>query len=272
MNPSRIYLLATHTLRDALHQRVVGLMLLLTLIFAVGILFLQEFNFGSSELKFIVDLGLGALGFFGSLLAIFATVQAIFSEIEGRADMLLFSRPVGKTEFIAGKFLGLFLLLALYCLMMGLTFALVLWSRESALLQLSPNSGEGDGLIRWVAVAEAIGAQWLKSGVLIAAVFLVCSMVRGRTYAMVCACVLLVAFHSVPVFAGYGQGTRGVLGGLLAGVAKVLPDFQRFDLSSTLFAGVPHAGVSVGALVGYACIYIAGFTGLATYALWAREP
>ena len=44
----------------------------------------REFNFGSSELKFIADFGFGGMTVFGSALAIIVTAQLFLGEIEHR--------------------------------------------------------------------------------------------------------------------------------------------------------------------------------------------
>ena len=58
----RVRLIARHTLGEALRLRLTLLLALIGGALVIGALGLREFNFGSAELKFIGDFGLGALG------------------------------------------------------------------------------------------------------------------------------------------------------------------------------------------------------------------
>ena len=72
----------------------------------------REFNFGSSELKFIADFGFGGMTVFGSALAIIVTAQLFLGEIEHRTAMTLLAKPVYRSEFVLGKFLGVWVTVA----------------------------------------------------------------------------------------------------------------------------------------------------------------
>ena len=85
----------------------------------VSALLLGEFNFGASELKFLADFGFGALTFFGSLLAIIASAQLFFGEIENRTALTLLAKPVRRSEFILGKFVGVWAVSFLFCALVG---------------------------------------------------------------------------------------------------------------------------------------------------------
>ena len=110
----RIRLVAGNTLGEALRLRLTFLLALIGAGLVVGAMRLREFNFGHAELKFIGDFGLGALGGFGTLLAVLATAQLFFSEIQGRAAYCVLTRPVRRWEYICGKFAGIGALLALF--------------------------------------------------------------------------------------------------------------------------------------------------------------
>ena len=99
-------LIAQNTLREAVRQRVFGFLLLLALGLVLGVHFFQEFNFGTPELRFIADLGFGAIGLLGAVLAVTATAQLFFSELENRTVLTLLAKPLGHAEFVLGKFLG----------------------------------------------------------------------------------------------------------------------------------------------------------------------
>lgn len=58
------------------------------------------------EAKLVVDLGLSTMTAASALLAILTAGAAVAEEIEGRAALTMLSKPLGRTEYIVGKFLG----------------------------------------------------------------------------------------------------------------------------------------------------------------------
>ena len=105
-----LFAIAENTIRDAVRQRFFSAVLILALLLVVSGLFFQEFDFGASELKFIADFGFGTVLFFGSILTIVATTQVYFGEFDSRAVMTVLAKPMHRSVFMAGKFLGMSLI------------------------------------------------------------------------------------------------------------------------------------------------------------------
>src|SRR5688572_4975393 len=116
----RVELIARNTMREAARQRLFAFIVLLAAVFVVGVQWLGALNFASSELKFIADFGFGAMAFFGGALAIVATAQLFFSEFERRTVLTLLAKPMRRSEFVVGKFVGVSLVTASFCGLMTL--------------------------------------------------------------------------------------------------------------------------------------------------------
>ena len=68
----------------------------------------------------MVLLGLYTVNFLAGVMTIFAAVGAISSEIEGGTLHAIIPKPLARWEIIAGKYLGFFVMIAMYlCLMVG---------------------------------------------------------------------------------------------------------------------------------------------------------
>ena len=63
----RIRLIASNTFLEALHQKFFSALLLISVGLILTASFFQQFDFGTNELKFIIDFGFGAIFFFGSI-------------------------------------------------------------------------------------------------------------------------------------------------------------------------------------------------------------
>ena len=79
------------------------------------------------EARTIVNIGLNAMLLFGAFIAIFVGVGLVSKEIERRTVFAIFAKPVGRGEFIVGKYLGLCLTLAVNMIVMatGVSLALI---------------------------------------------------------------------------------------------------------------------------------------------------
>jgi ABC-type transport system involved in multi-copper enzyme maturation permease subunit len=121
----RIWAIARNTFREAVRDRVLYNLVLFVLLITVAAIFIGELS-GGQERKIIVDLGLSAMLLFGAFISIFVGVGLVFKEIERRTIYAIFSKPVGRGEFLVGKYLGLSLTLLLNVLIMGLGVSLAL--------------------------------------------------------------------------------------------------------------------------------------------------
>jgi ABC-type transport system involved in multi-copper enzyme maturation permease subunit len=121
----RILTIARNAFREAVRDRVLYNLVLFVLGLTVVSIFVGELSAGQ-ETKIIVDLGLSAMLLFGTFIAIFVGVGLVYKEIERRTVYAIFSKPVGRGEFLVGKYLGLCLTLGLNLAIMGLGLSLAL--------------------------------------------------------------------------------------------------------------------------------------------------
>jgi ABC-type transport system involved in multi-copper enzyme maturation permease subunit len=122
---SRILTIAKNTFREAVRDRVLyNLVLFVLLVIACAIL-LGDLTDGQ-EARTIVNIGLSAMLLFGVFIAIFVGVGLVSKEIDKRTVFAMFAKPVGRGEFIIGKYLGLCLTLLVNMAVMGAGVSLAL--------------------------------------------------------------------------------------------------------------------------------------------------
>ena len=78
------------------------------------------------DVKIIKDLGLAAISVFGLFIAIFIGIGLVSKEVERRSIYALLSKPVSRPQFIAGKYAGLVLTLAVNVAVMAVALYVVL--------------------------------------------------------------------------------------------------------------------------------------------------
>jgi ABC-type transport system involved in multi-copper enzyme maturation permease subunit len=121
----RILTISLNTFREAVRDRILYNLVLFVLLITACAIFLGELTAGQ-EARTIVNLGLSAMLVFGVFISIFVGVGLVSKEIERRTVYAIFSKPVGRGEFIVGKYLGLCLTLAVNVLIMGVGVTLAI--------------------------------------------------------------------------------------------------------------------------------------------------
>lgn len=105
--------------------------ILYVLLFFIFLLFGFSLLMGSWSIfaaeKVVKDFSLGAMSIGALLMAIFVGVGLIQKEIQRKTVFALVAKPVARWQFLAGKYLGLVLVLGVNLLAMMLGLYLILW-------------------------------------------------------------------------------------------------------------------------------------------------
>ena len=275
LSPSRIRLIAGNTFLEAVRQKFFNPLLLLTMARIARSTFSQQFDFGTSELKFIADFGFGALFFFGSILAITVTTQLFFNEIENRTALTMLAKPVHKFDFLAGKLLGVQLLMLAFVGLLSLVLAGMLYWRETALMgQLGPDAFSEGRILRYGDILTFGFLQWLKFGLLGAITLFVASFSNTNIYTIIVSfCILVVCQLQYIARDAYAEMAPGAGRLLVQGIGLIFPNFQLFNVGDQLLftsqEGLPAA--TILRITLYACVYIAAFLLLAHLSFRRRE-
>jgi hypothetical protein len=268
----RTWLIAQNTLREAARQRLFNFLLVLALALVLGARWFRDFNFGAPELKFLADCGFGAMAFFGAALTIASTAQLFFSEIENRTALTLLAKPVWRTEFVVGKFLGVAALVAIFCALLTGLLAVVLAWREGQLREEFPESFGQASVVSYSMVALGGFLQWLKLTVLSAFALLVASYAQTQLFTVVSGFFVLVICHlqylAQDAYARAGSSVGQMLSGL---VAAIFPNFQVFALADSLSATDAPPWTHVARVTLYGLGYVTVACGLAVFSFRHRE-
>jgi ABC-type transport system involved in multi-copper enzyme maturation permease subunit len=268
----RTLLIAQNTWLEATRQKLFNFLLFLALALVLGARWFRDFNFGAPELKFLADCGFGAMAFFGAAITIAASAQLFFSEIENRTALTLLAKPVWRAEFVFGKFLGVALLIAVFCALLTTLLAAVLWWREGELMREFPENFSQGRIVSYPLVALAGFFQWLKLAVLAAFTLLVASFAQTQMFTVVTGFGVLVICHLQYLAQdSYARGGTWFGRMVSGGIAAVFPNFQLFAVADSLSAADAPALTDVLRIVVYAFGYIAAASGLAILSFRKRE-
>lgn len=102
----RIWLIASNTFVETIRQPVFCLILLIAG-YLIGFSPCLAMFTMLENLKLVQDMGLATLFLAGLALAVFSSYTVVTQEIEKRTVLTLMAKPVGRVDFVFGKFLGI---------------------------------------------------------------------------------------------------------------------------------------------------------------------
>ena len=99
----KVFAIAHSTFKTEVNQPLFLLVLIIGGLFIVGSIYVPYNTFGE-DIKMYKDSGLTLIRVLAIFLAIWAASKSVAEEIEGRTALTVLSKPVGRRQFIFGKF------------------------------------------------------------------------------------------------------------------------------------------------------------------------
>ena len=270
---SRVVTIGLNTFREAVRTKLFIAMTILAMCTLASSFLFCEFNFGSSELKFIADFGFGGMTVFGSALAVIVTAQLFHGEIEHRTALNLLAKPIHRSEFVLGKFLGSWATVTCFLGMLSVCLVFALWFRETSILAEYPDEFEGGrrivqyGEIVWFSVVQVF-----RIGILCSVVILFSTYATSSLFAMVMGVLVWIVGQLQHI----ATEARGVVDNLIlksvyALASFALPNFHLFDTGEKLALGESLPNSLYLKLFVYAFLYSSFYLAVASASFNRRE-
>jgi ABC-type transport system involved in multi-copper enzyme maturation permease subunit len=249
-----IWTLAVNTVRESVRNRILyALLFFAVLLIGAGVI-VGTLSYVESG-RILQDIGLAAIRLFGVAIAIFVGIQLIHREVDRRTVYTILSKPLSRSDFLLGKFLGL---------------TLMIWMQTAIMIAA------------FVAVSLATGASLTFSH---AAFFTLVAV----ELALVVAVATLFSAFTTPMLAAFfttavwmvGQMTRDLrqigaasdvvwIERATAALHRLLPDLASFNLSVEAAHGLPVVASDVVLPLVYGLAY-ATIVLLAAIAVFRRR-
>jgi len=245
---------------------------------------------GVNVLRSIKSWSLGTMTLFSVVFAIVATALLLPKDVEDRTLYTILAKPVPRIDYLAGKLLGVLLLVFVSLALMDLLMTAVLQVRTSMVLgdQLEMAQARAWSAAEVASLRSDIlvhGPNWSLQGAVFA-VFLRASIMASMallisTFSSSTLFTSIVSF--LIYFIGHFQAdARGIFLGAAAGgsglvtrlvsmlVALVLPDFQLFNVIDAVIEGKAMPLIALGELTAVGLFY-AVFYVIASWFIFAEK-
>ncbi len=254
----RIAAIARNAFREAVRDRVLYNLVLFVLLLTVGAIFLGELS-AAQEAKIIVDLGLSAMLLFGTFIAIFVGTGLVYKEIERRTLYAILAKPVGRGEFLLGKYLGLCLTLAVNVLVMGIGVSLALMFVRRGYDPLA------------LRVWPAIALIYVELMIVVALALLFSSFSSPALSALLTFAVFIIGHFSADLKTlATATGTTAARF-FFSALFYLLPNLSHYMQITDAGHGIAPAPAAFAAAIAYALLYIAVLLAAATFVFNRRN-
>ncbi|HEX9242839.1 MAG TPA: ABC transporter permease subunit [Anaeromyxobacter sp.] len=249
----RVVAVAVVSVREALRRKLQVNLLLFALLLVVVSAVVSSLTLGEMH-RIAADLGLTGMEVMGSLIAVFLGAGTIAGDVERRVLYPVIAKPISRTEYLLGRYLGLAATLLLNLAVMAVTLAAVLVLQEGSLRPLD---------LALLAAVAMIGVQFL----VVAAIAVLFSSVTTTTLAAI--------FGLALTFAGrLSNDLRTLWTGGGAGVGRalwyLLPNLSALSLNESVVYRTPPPAEAWLA-VPYALLYAGAALALAAAVFERRD-
>ena len=235
-----IWFLALATCTEGIRHRtlwaIVCLAILLTMA-NLGVTNLYSWDLG----KVSVEFGLSAVALTGLLLVFFLGMKILADDLERSHIFMLLSRPVAIWHYLAGKFLGLAMILLLATIILGASAAL---SMQYVLSQYAPFVPPN---FSWLTYLMAMTCQWLSLMVVLAVSVFCFSFASQPFVALLLAVSSYLVGQNMELLRRVVQENpyAGVLSGqqqLVMALSWLFPNLSLFDKKFVAAYGLAFSG------------------------------
>ncbi len=245
------------TSKEAMSQPLFYLLLTIG-IFALIVFPFVPYNTLGEDIKMVKDEGLTLIMVLSIFLALWTASVSIADEIEGRTALTVLSKPVGRREFIMGKFLGILVPVAVMFIVFGalflcsLSFKVVYDAREQSGIEPTVENCR----IEMLQAAPGLALAFMETVVLASISVAISTRLPMLANLTICAAIYVLG-NLMPVLAQTALGQLEYVSFVANLLAAVLPVLDVFNISAAISGGheVPFMYLAWSAL--YCVLYTA---------------
>lgn len=196
------------------------------------------YNTFGEDIKVLKENGLTVVRLASIIMALWSASVSIADEIEGKTALTLLSKPVGRLQFILGKYLGILIPAALICIVLGVMFL------GSVSFKKDYDSKESSGtqptaqecLLEIKQIAPGLLLGFFET-MLFAAISVAISTRLPMLPNLIICCSIYALGHLVPLLVNSSVGEFPIVRFMGQFIATVLPVLDHFTMDSAVATG-----------------------------------
>ena len=292
---SRILVIALHAFTQLVRMKVFYFLAVFGIILiAANFLKLPQHegpeSAGANVLHLIKSWCMGPMHLFSVVLSIVATALLLPKDVEDRTLYTILAKPVPRFDYLAGKLLGVMMLIFVSLALMDLLMTVVLHLRTGAILaeqlELAKSMGYSAADMEsmkqeasvqgstW-SLQGAVFAMFLRASIMASIALLISTFSSSTLFTTIVSFLIYFIGHfqadARDAFLSSGEAGQGLFGRMVTLVVSlVFPDFQIFNVIDAVIEGQTLPLWIVGKLTLVALYYAVFFT-IASWFIFAEK-
>ena len=233
----KIAAISRTTLKESLLSPFFGVTLAIGVFLLLLFPFIPYNTFGE-DIKELKTNGLQLMMILSVGLALFTASVSISNELEGRTALMLLSKPVGRRQFVLGKFLGVIGPVAIMFIILGalfmatVSYKVVYDARE---MGMQPPVQQACFDAVW-SILPGLALALMEAVVLSSIAVALSTRLAMLPNLLVCISIYALG-HLVPTLASAGEGAFGLVSWMGGFLATILPGLNYFNIHSAIAQG-----------------------------------
>ncbi len=250
--------LALVTVREALRRKLAVNLLVFALALVSASFIISTLTFGE-QYRVIVSIALSTMEVFGTLIAAFLGASLVAGDVERRTVFPIVAKPVSRSQYVVGRYLGLVTTTTLNLLVMGAVFVAVLasYTRGLAFVPQTP-------------LFATLGALALQLA-MIAAVAVFFSSFTSATLASIFTLSLVVAGHVASDLVRYWAKQGDLAGWVGKALYVVVPNLEALNLKEAMVYKDALPAGTTALSFAYGALYSTGVVAAAAAVFTRRD-
>lgn len=262
-----IWRIAVSVFRESVRDKVLYNLVFFAILMMGASLLIGQLTAGQ-EVKIIKDFGLAATSVFGLFIAVFIGIGLVSKEVERRSIYSLLTKPITRPQFLAGKFAGLMLTLAVNLSVMAVAHYAVLGLMHLRATPALRATWEAPALDPHMLVAFLLIYGQLAVVTSIALFF---STFSSPLLSAALTFGLFIVGHFDAELRNVGTAVDSpAVGTIATALSYVLPNLAPFDVKAEVVHAQPIAAGYVALTLAYGVLYI-GVVMLAAVWVFSRR-
>ena len=255
----KTFAVAFSTFKTEVNQPLFLVVLLSGVFFIMFSIWIPYNTFGE-DIKMYKDSGLTLIRVLAIFLAVWAASKSVAEEIEGRTALTVLSKPVGRRQFIVGKFSGIGLTIGLLFILLGIWF--IAWT---AYKPIYDGKESVSGLIEWqtafqhgIGVIPALFLVFLEVLIFVAISVAISTRLGILANFLICFSIYVLG-HLTPLIVQSSASEFEIVVAFGNLIAIIFPVLNHFDVQAAINTNA-HVPLPY---VGWAVIYCALYSSIA---------
>lgn len=231
---------AGNTIKETLRDKILYNLVLFALLLIGMSVFLATLTIGE-QARIVKDVGLAAINLVGVIIAVFVGIGLVAREIERRTIYTILARPITRSQFLLGKYLGLAFIIIMNISLMFIMFLGTVWLSQANVSQ---------------SLFQSVQLMMVESLVIVAVAIFFSTFTSSTLSAMLTLGIYMIGHLTSELKAIVEKTNNPVTEAIMTAVYYLCPNLEWLNMKGQASRDVAVSGIYQVMATTYGLLYI----------------